>query len=378
MIIAIDGYEANVKNRVGIGRFAFEIIKHIYYLLEKSKDKHEVRIYLPNKPVLDFPKETAWWKYFIKGPTRLWTFIGLPLALRQDKPQANVIFSPTHYVPRFINIPRVMAIMDLSYLEFPHMFKPKDLHQLRNWTDYSVKKSQKIITISEFTKNAIIKAYKVPEDRVEVIYPGLTMLPKQSENQAKTFLKEKYNLEDDFILSVGTLQPRKNYERLIEAFSELSKQVKTKSLNLVIIGKKGWLYDKILESPLRFGVEDRVKFLDFVPDADLPNFYQMAICLAFPSLYEGFGLPALEAMAFGCTVVVSNVSSLPEIAGKAAIYVEPEDVSSITKGLAQALAEKGTVKEQNRHKIGLDQAKKFTWENAAKRTLDILKEVGGK
>lgn len=368
MLIAIDGYEANEGNRVGVGRYAYEILKNLYQEV-KNKDV-EFIIYIPSEPGVDLPPETPRWHYHVAGPKKLWTFVGLPLALVTD-PRPDVIFSPTHYIPRFMTIPRVFSIMDLSYLEYPEMFRAKDLHQLVNWTKYSVDHTVKIFTISEFSKNAIIKAYKVEAKRIIVTYPGLTM--KNDKTVNKEDLNKKYHLPAKYILSVGTLQPRKNYVRLIEAFAGLKSDAE---LELLIVGKKGWLYEEILEAPAKFKVETRVKFLDFVPDEDLPGLYQNAICLAMPSLYEGFGLPVLEAMALRLPVVVSKVSSLPEIAGAAGIYVNPTDMESITAGLKQALAEHNTPKEKTRIALGLTQSKKFTWENAAKKTLTILEEVG--
>jgi glycosyltransferase involved in cell wall biosynthesis len=245
MIIAIDGYEANVKNRVGIGRYAYEIIKNIYLL----RSAVSCRIYLPNPPLPDMPRETEWWRYRVISPKQFWTFVGLPLALLRDQPSADVVFSPTHYVPRFISIPRVMSIMDLSYLAYPKMFRFRDLYKLVLWTKYSVANASRICTISEFTKNAIINQYGVSEERVVVTYPGLSMELKAKSEKSKII--DKYNVSSHYILSVGTLQPRKNYVRLIEAFAEFLRENKQKfgEIQLVIIGKKGWLYEEILEAP---------------------------------------------------------------------------------------------------------------------------------
>ncbi len=357
MKIAIDGYEANVGNRVGIGRYAYEIIRH----LNAISSDHSFRVYLPQAPLQDMPKESPNWKYRIAGPKKLWTFVGLPLALTLDRPKPDVIFSPTHYVPRWVNIPRVMAIMDVSYLEYPQMFRPRDLHQLVNWTAYSTRVARAILTISEFSKRAIIKAYKVPKERIVVTYPGVTM----------PTTKTKVNTLGDYILSVGTLQPRKNFVRLVEAFSTIAPQYS--GLSLVIVGKKGWLYEDILAAPKKFEVEDRVKFLDFVGDNELPALYKNAKVFTLPSLYEGFGLPVLEAMSYGCPVVVSKTSSLPEIAGEAGIYVDPEDVESIARGLVDALEGKSAEVRSRAAKV---QVAKFTWEKAAKQTLEILEKVG--
>jgi len=355
MTIAIDGYEANVKNRVGIGRYAYEIIRNIYNI----STHNSFRVYLPDPPLSDMPGESKNWKYRVVAPKKLWTFVGLPLALTLDQP--DVIFSPTHYVPRWVNGPKVMAIMDVSYLEFPQMFRRGDLHQLVNWTAYSARVARAIFTISEFSKRAIIKAYNVPEKRVIVTYPGLTMPNVQAQT----------NLYGNYILSVGTIQPRKNFTRLIEAFSKILP--KYPDLTLVIVGKKGWLYEEILASPKKFGIQDKVKFLDFVADNELSGLYRNSKVFALPSLYEGFGLPVLEAMSYGCPVVVSNTSSLPEIAGEAGIYVDPEDVESIARGLVDALEGKSA---EARARAAKAQIAKFTWEKAAKQTLEVLEKVG--
>lgn len=377
MIIAVDGYEANVPTRVGIGRYAYDILCNIYAIVARSGGgNYEFRIYLPRKPLPDMPRETRWWQYCVRGPSKLWTVIGLPLALASDCPRADVVYSPTHYIPRFTSLPRVMAIMDTSYLEYPDMFRKRDLYQLTHWTAYAVAHAKAICTISKFSKNAIIRAYKVPEDQVVVTYPGFSM-PTTAANQEATILK-KYTIANHYILSVGTIQPRKNYIRLIEAFSKfltLNKQ-KFGEIQLVIVGKKGWLYEAILDAPKKYGISDKVKFLHNVPDSDLPHLYRNALCFALPSLYEGFGLPVLEAMAYKCPVVVSNVSSLPEIAGNAGVYVDPKDVASITQGLLSAVRQRNLIQGKSRIQQGLSQVKLFTWEKAAKQTLEVLTEVG--
>lgn len=364
MNIGIDGYEANVEHRVGIGRYAYEILTHLYPFMRK----HTVTVFLPSAPRADMPPETPNWKYKVGGPNKLWTFVGLPLAMRSE--HLDVMYSPTHYVPRFTMVPRVMAVMDVSYLKYPQLFKAKDLFQLKNWTAYAVAHTKKIFTISQASKNDIIKEYHVPASKVVVTYPGFTMGETIS-------IAGKYHISKNYILSVGTIQPRKNFTRLIEAFALFLRENKQKfsDLELVIIGKKGWLYEPIFEAPRKYGVEDNVKFLDFVPDADLPGFYSHALCFALPSLYEGFGLPVLEAMAYKCPVVVSNVSSLPEIAGKAGIYVDPNSAESIAKGLLTAVRERNLIQGRTRVSSGVAQTKKFTWENAAKQTLEVLEHL---
>lgn len=371
MLLAIDGYEANAADRVGIGRYAVELLAGMYARIAQGATQFDTaRVYLPQRPGVHMPKSTPYWQYRMSAPKTLWTFWALPMALRTDRPSADVVFSPTHYIPRFTNLPSVMAIMDVSYLTYPELFRPQDLHKLVHWTAYSVHHAKAIITISTFSKNAIIEAYHVPEAQVTVAYPALFREMSGQTAMAKDFAK--YHLPKRYILSVGTIQPRKNYTQLIEAFSRLADH----DVALCIVGKKGWMYEDILAAPSKFGVSDRVKFLDFVPDADLQALYGNAECFALPSLYEGFGLPVLEAMVHGITVVVSKTSSLPEIAGKAGIYVDPSDTTSITAGLAQALREKGTKEETARIVLGKKLAKRFTWEKAADQVLDVLTRVG--
>ena len=380
MLIGIDGNEANIKNRVGVGRYAFELLKQLYKIVQS--DNLKVKIYLKDKPLDDLPKEEDWWTYKIVKPQKLWTQIGLPSNLFFDKPRPDVFFTPSHYSPRFCPCPTVMSIMDLSYIKYPEMFKTNDLWQLKNWTAYSVKKAAKILTISQASKDDIIKYYRVEKEKVIVTYPGITiqnlkikMQNKQSfSSNDNSKLKIKYGIEGDYILSVGTLQPRKNYVKLIESLSIIIS--KYPSISLVIVGKKGWMWEEILEAPKKFNIKNKVKFLDYVTDEDLPILYQNAKCFVLISLYEGFGLPALEAMSFGCPVIVSNVSSLPEVVGEAGILVDPNN----TEEIANKLLKLFRLPREEREKIiekGRTQAAKFSWEKCARETLKVIEEVGG-
>lgn len=371
MRLAIDGYEANAQTRVGVGRYAYELIAKIAKMQQGARRVFdEVTVYLPEPKQPHMPDASRYFTYRVCFPKKLWTFIGFPFALATAAKKPDVVFSPTHYLPRFITTPRVIAIMDVSYLSYPELFRREDLHKLIHWTAYSVRHAARIITISEFSKRAIIEAYHVPADRVTVAYPALT--DWQNKHPMAT-TETTRNTEHRYILTVGTLQPRKNFTRLIEAFSKL----KETDISLVIVGKKGWLYEEILTAPKQFGVENRVKFMDFVPDDELPSLYKNAACFVLPSLYEGFGLPVLEAMSYGIPVVVSNVSSLPEIAGDAGIYVEPENVESIARGLETALTEK-SADHTKRIASGKKRAADFTWERAADQVMRVLSEVAVK
>lgn len=382
MIIGIDGNEANVAVRVGIGEYSFELIKKFE---EFQIPNIQFQIYLKNKPLSDLPKERNGWQYFIVKPSPLWTQIGLPFHLYTHKPRPDVFFTPTHYAPRFSPVPTVISVMDLSYIHFPQLFKATDLYQLRNWTKYSVKNAKKIFTISQASKNDIIEEYNTPEERVVVTYPGVRHIENlQPQLYAMKDLREKYNLPENYILFVGTIQPRKNIKRLMEAFSQIvsdniriepnSKDSSDSKVQLVIVGKKGWLYDEIIATPQKLEIKSHITFLDFVSDDELGVLYEHALFFVLPSLYEGFGLPVLEAMKHRCPVITSKVSSLPEVGGDAALYVDPENTDDIVDKMKKLLTDKNL--RLSLIEKGEKQYKKFSWEKTAKETLKILEEVG--
>ena len=365
MIIGIDGNEANVETRVGISEYGFELLQQF----EKFKVKDlEFIIYLKDKPRTEMPTKRKGWAYRVICPKKFWTQFALPLDLFLHNPKPDIFFTPTHYAPRFSPISTTVSIMDLSYIHFPDLFRKSDLYQLKNWTSYSVKNASKVFTISEASKNDIIKEYGVSSEKVVVTYPGIKLKTQMSKT-----LNDKYGVQGEYVLFVGTLQPRKNIVRLIEAFSKLE----NKKINLVIVGKKGWMYKEILDAPRKFNVQDRVKFLDFVSDEDLAQIYKNALCFVLCSLYEGFGLPVLEAMKYGCPVVTSNVSSLPEAGGDAAIYVNPLDVDDIAKNLELIInpSADGEKLRKELIKKGYEQVKKFSWEKTARETLSVLTKL---
>ncbi len=373
MKIGINGYEAvvprfgfdenSLPRRVGSSEVCFQLIRE-FAAIDK---KNEYTIYLPTAPTSDMPKETDKWHYKIIPSVKIWTIFGLNRSLLGDN--LDVFFSPSHYGPLLVKFPQVISILDLSYKYFPEAFKKNDLYKLALWGRYSVSRAKKIITISESSKNDIIKEYSVSEDKVQVIPLGIKDI-KES-NMTKDELSKKYSINNPYILFVGTLQPRKNLVRLIEAFKIISDS--NNKIDLVIVGRRGWLYDEILDAPKTFNVEANVKFLETVDDSDLPALYKNADVFVLPSLYEGFGLPVLEAMKYGCPVVASNISSLPEAGGKAALYFDPYNVDDIAKTIKKVIDDP---KQQTKmKKDGLDQVSKFSWEKAARMTLETLTEA---
>ncbi|MDD5147105.1 MAG: glycosyltransferase family 1 protein [Candidatus Daviesbacteria bacterium] len=394
MKIWIDGYEANVLQRLGSSQVAFELLKS----LEKIDSRNDYVILLPAPPLGDLPKERAGWRYKILRPRKLWTRIALPLALYSTSQKPDIFFSPTHYIPRFtpIGIKRVVIIFDLSFLRFPEMFESRDLWQLKNWSKFSVDNAQHIITISNASKKDIIGQYGVNKDSITVAYPGIDkdiFHPIKNKMTIQKTLK-KYEIKYPYIIFIGTLQPRKNLQRLMEAFSRvihlegenvrwnkahLRGELSTDDLKLIIVGKttgkgkQGWMYKDILQTPKNLGIEGKVKFLGFVPTEDLAILLSEALAFVQPSLWEGFGIPVVEAMATGTPVIVSNISSLPEVAGKAGFLVDPYSVDQIEQAIRTVVTDKKL--SQKYSKAGIAQAKKFSWDKMAITVLRVFEKV---
>ncbi|HNP89564.1 MAG: Mannosylfructose-phosphate synthase [Microgenomates group bacterium ADurb.Bin219] len=383
MIIGIDGNEANEKNRVGIGQFAFNVLSG----LEKIDSKNNYFIYLKEPPLKDLPKERAGWQYKVVGPKKFWTQLGLPLKLFSQKEKLDIFYSPSHYAPRFSSMPTIISIMDLWHHRHPEQFDKKDLYQLLNWEKYSVKNSSRIVTISEFTKSEIVNFYNYPEERITVAYPGYTKLKIENEKLKIEEIKRKFGIKGNYLLYLGTLQPKKNLVGLIEAFNLLvtsnqwpvisnQSQITNRQspIALVIAGKKGWLYEEIFRKVKELRLEERVIFTDFVADEEKPYLLAGAKCFVLPSFYEGFGIPVLEAMSLGVPVAVSNTSSLPEVAGKAGFYFSPEKPEEIADCLLKVLklssSELAAVSEEVKK-----QAEKFSWEKCTRKVLETIESV---
>jgi len=382
MTIGIDGNEANVKNRVGSGVYA-------YYLLEEfTKVKsHQFVVFLKEKPLPDLPKENSNFKYKVFGPKKLWTQFALPVKL-SFFPNIDVFFSPAHYGPRFSKVPNAITIFDLSYLHFPELFKKNDLYQLTNWSKYSIKNSKHIFTISESSKADIVKNYKVNPSKITVTYPGYDKENFKPQSKPKIDrIKKKYKISDNYLIFVGTLQPRKNIERSIEAFASIvhssqyavhirksvNREPSTHNLSLVIVGRKGWLYDSIFQKIKDLKLEDKVIFTDYVPSQDLPALISGAKAYVLPSLWEGFGIPVVEAQACKVPVVVSKTSSLPEVVGGSGILVDPKSIDSIAGGIKKVLTDEKL--RQTLIEKGFTNIKRFSWSSCAVQTLEVLTKL---
>jgi glycosyltransferase involved in cell wall biosynthesis len=366
MLIGIDGNEANIKNRVGVGQYAFHVLTELYKDLD-----NEYIVYLKDQPLSDLPKSNKNWHYRVFGPQKLWSRIALPFYLFFQTEKLNLFFSLSHYSPLFCPCPTIPTIHDLGYLQFQEQFTKKDLYQLINWTKQSIKKAKHIITVSQFSKSEIEKIYNIPSSKIDIAYNGVDIPPKIEVSLQKKILAD-YQIEPNkYFLYLGTLKPNKNIPFLIKSFSLYLKQTNSSNL-LVIAGKKGWLFDEIFATVKKEGIESQVIFTDFVSESQKWTLYQNAICSILPSIYEGFGIPAIESMKVETPVIVSDISPLKEVVVDSGLFIDPKNISD----LCQKMINITSPKIREKYSIlGKKQADKFTWANTAKSILKAFQKI---
>ncbi len=443
MIIGIDGSRAFLKERTGTENYSWEMIK----ALAKIDEKNEYIVYVRKGQLmslrgddrseekqigslsgiatgsLDFTRVSLRMTgklrdnfnfpnfEFVEIPwPRLWTQGGLALKTWRDK--LDVMWVPAHTLPVLgrWSLPMVVTVHGIEYEYLPKAYKWGANWHLTWSTRWAVKRANKVVAVSKKTKEDLVKKLGVNARKIEVVYEGVDT-DKFKNRNSKVKIKEilsKYKLTRPYVLFVGTVQPRKNLIRLIEAFamvggSRLSvvkdRRLRTDSVQLVIAGKMGWDYKEILAMPKKLGIESRVKFLGYVPDDELAILYRGARLYVEPSLHEGFGLPVLEAMASKVPVVVANAGALPELVsveGSSApwsgVLVDPMSVEAMGEGMLVGWGEKGKGKkgvvlpkglDHMRGKMlrkrlverGEERIKDFSWEMAARRLTKVFEDV---
>jgi glycosyltransferase involved in cell wall biosynthesis len=267
----------------------------------------------------------------------------------------------------------VLTVHDLIFRRYPQHHKPLNRWYLNATMPLFCSRANHIIAVSEQTRRDVIAAYGVPAEKITVIYEAADDRFRPQPPESVAAVRALYHLPERYLLFVGTLEPRKNLIRLLAAFERLHAERLTDAL--VIVGKRGWLYDDFFARLAGSPARQAVIFPGFVPDADLPAVYAGAQALAFPSEFEGFGLPVLEAMACGAPVVCSSTSSLPEVAGGAALLVDPADTDALAAALRQILGDPGLAADLARR--GVAQAACFSWSRAAAETLAVYRRLIG-
>jgi Glycosyltransferase len=375
--IAID-YTAAVQQRAGIGRYTRELVGALLRLPEAREAGHRYTLFaaaggqavpadLPPSPAVRFrflPISDEW-------AARLWHRARLPIPVEVFTGPVDLFYSPDFVLPPTRPGTRtLLTVHDLSFLRYPDHFVPKLVRYLERVVPASVARADRVLADSEATRADLIRLLGTPPEKVEVLYSGVDpRFRPEPESGERERLRARYGLDRPYVLSVGTLQPRKNFVRLIRAFARLPDTGRV----LVIAGGRGWLYESVLEEAARH--PDRVRVLGFVEDADLPALYRGADLFVFPSFYEGFGLPVLEAMACGVPVVASDASSIPEMVGTAGILLPPDDAQGMAGALLQLLQDAAFHAEMRQR--ALEQAGWFSWEQTARRTLEAYRETLG-
>jgi glycosyltransferase involved in cell wall biosynthesis len=291
--------------------------------------------------------------------------------LATDKPDLIHV----QYTAPLINpTPVVATVHDVSFIEHPEYFTAIRRAQLRLNVARTVKLASRIITVSEFSRDAIMRAYSVSPDKIRVIPNAASSEFRViSRGRATQAIGERFGIEAPFIFSVGDLQPRKNHVGLINAFSAMAAAHPELDHHLVIAGQDTWFTPRVHAAAQASGLADRIHFTGFVSDAELLQLYNACDCFVFPSFYEGFGLPILEAMACGCAVTCSSTSAMPEVAEGAGLLFDPRNPTSIARAIADVLLDSEL--RQRIQSRGLQRAAHFNWRKSASATLDVYREV---
>lgn len=367
MKIGLEGERANLPNPTGVEMYASELINN----LARLDQRNEYTLYFRTKPLARFdylPKNFV--TRLIPFP-KFWTQTRLALELILHP--VDVFMLPIQALPFFHPRKSVITVHDLAYEFFPEAFGGFMGFYLRLTTRFGVRAAKKILAVSQSTKNDIVKVYGINPDKIVVTPLGVDPRFKPLPYDEVQSVLDKFGLSyKKYILFCGTMQPRKNISKLVDAYLKLKKEYRVEE-KLVIAGGKGWLWEPIMKKIEDAGEKDSIKYLGYVDTGDLPALYNGATLLTLPALYEGFGLPPLEAMASGTPVVVSNISSMPEVVGDAGVLVEPSSTESIAEGILKVLMDKNLQMEMS--KKGMEQARKFTWEETARKTLEVLESL---
>jgi len=303
----------------------------------------------------------------------IWHRLHLPLWVELACGPLDLFHSPDFTLPPVLRARTILTIHDLSFMRVPECAEPSLRAYLLQAVPASVRRADVVLADSECTRADLIDLLGVDPDRIEVVYAGVGQhFQRVTDDGVLRAVRTRYDLPERFILGLGTLQPRKNFQRLIEAYAIARGQFDSE-IKLVIAGASGWMYDGIFRRVEELDLQDAVCFPGYVADEDLPALYSLADLFVFPSLYEGFGMPPLEAMACGTPVVTSNASSLPEVVDQAALTVDPLDVAALTGAMARLLTDRDL--RENMIGRGADQARRFTWMRAAAKLLDVYRRL---
>ncbi len=365
MLIGIDASRAAIAQRTGTEAYSLHLLQSML-----AHTDHRFRLYFNQPPVAGLLPAGPHIEQRVIPFPRLWTHLRLAAELARVRP--DVLFVPSHVLPLIFPGRAAVTVHDLGYRLFPQAHRRFDRLYLELTTRWNARRASLIIADSQATRQDLVAHYGANSSRIRVIYPGYdsTLQPVRDPERLLQ-VRDRYNIRGEYLLTIGTLQPRKNLVRLIEAFTGLPDSAADDELQLVLAGRAGWLANPILQRAEQTG--DRVILAGFVAEEDKAALLSGAVAFVFPSLYEGFGFPMLEAMACGTPVICSNTSSLPEVAGDAALQVDPLDTAALTAAMERLLADpalRETLVER-----GLANVQRFSWAKCAESVIAALEII---
>jgi glycosyltransferase involved in cell wall biosynthesis len=364
VLVGVDASRITRPRRTGTENYSLHVLRSLLAL----DSSNTYRLYT-SAPVSDdlLPSNPRVSTRLIRLP-RLWTQLGLSREMLTSPP--DVLFVPTHVLPLMLPKHSLVVVYDVGHRFFPRA------HTLTEWlyTEWAIRRhvrvATRLLTISEASKRDLVRLYRADAARIDVAYPAVEARFKPAPNEEIARVRTEYGLGQRYVLHLGTIKPRKNLPRLVRAFARADIPRETQ---LVLGGMTTFGATAVEQAIRETNTQHRVKRLAYVPDADLPALYGGAACVAVVSLYEGFGMPALEALACGAPLLASNRGSLPEIADGAAVLVDPLDEASIAHGLENA-TQVGDPRDERRQR-GLARAAEFTWARAAGVTQRALEQA---
>ncbi len=359
------------RKTTGIEKYISQTMKELLHI----NTAHDYLLYFCKGPLIhQFLTKKNVHTHVTRFPTQF-TFLRIiweQFMLAKELKMKNItLFHGTSFVlPLFKPCKYILTIYDLSYLYYPESYTLLSRLYYKIFLPHSIRVADRIITISQAAKKEIMKEFAIPERKIDVIYPAVDPeFKRRNKEDTQAFIKQEYSISAPFLLFVGSLIPRKNIVRIIQAFHNLQQD----KCKLVIIGKKGWLYKPIFDTVRKLHLENKVIFTSYLKNEHLPFFYNAAEALVFTSLHEGFGIPILEAMASGCPVITSNCSSMPEVAGNAALLVDPKNINEITQAMKEIITNKELCRVLV--KKGLTRVNIFSWKKAGKALLDAYEHT---
>lgn len=370
MIIGIDASRANKPKKTGVEWYSYHLIEEF-----KKIDKENQFFLYTNEPLRgelaicprNFKEVVLNWPI-----PRSWTLGRLSWEMKFGKYIPDLLFVPAHTIPLLNPKKSVVTVHDIGFEHFPEVYSWADKLYHKFTIQFIKRYATKIITVSNFSKEDLEKTYKIDPGKIKVVYNGYDQATYKvlDRQECRDYLKEKYQIDGPFILFIGRLEMKKNIVRIVDSFIKFKKAHSDNQHKLVLVGKPGFGYEKAIELIEKNGFQDQVIFPGWVSDKDLVKFHNASSLFLFPSLFEGFGIPVLEAMACNEPVVCSNTTSLPEVAGQAALQVNPEETAEIVQALEKVLLNREVAEDLRRQ--GLERVKRFSWRKCAEETLNEL------